>query len=118
MSIPSVNVTPLSTGVGIILPGTNELPCNVMGWCSQGTAAQPTSVIAGGLNTLTAEFGVGPAVELAASVLTQGASEVIITRILGATIASTFAKSGSGPNITASGNPLQLYGNPDRRAHV
>lgn len=112
MPIPNVKVQVNPTGVGIILAGLVQLPPNVSGWCSSGPAAEPTTIGAGAISSLTDTFGVGTAVELAAAILAQGAQAVVVTRIYGGTIASPFTNVGGGPAVTASGNPLKPYGTP------
>ncbi len=110
--IPNVKVQVNPTGVGIILGGNVQLPANVAGWCSQGKGANPTTIGAGAISTLTSIFGVGTAVELAAAILANGAEEVVVTRVFGGTIAATLTNVGGGPAVSASGNPIDLYGNP------
>jgi hypothetical protein len=113
--IPNVSLTVASGGVGIIVPGVGALPVNVAGWCSLGPSATPTAIGVGAVTALTAQFGVGPAVELAAAILANGAPQgVIVTRIFDGTIASPFTRTGTGPSstVTASGSPMGLFGTP------
>ena len=116
-AIPNVTLSQSAGGVGIIVPGVGALPVNVAGWTSIGPAGVPTLVGVGQVPALSNIFGVGPAVELAASILANGAPQgVIVTRIYdGAITSSAFTHTGSGsPAVhgaaTTGNSPLAPYG--------
>src|ERR1700722_9460023 len=101
MAIPSVSITINDGGVGIIVPGVGALPVNVAGWCSTRPSASPTAIGVGAVSALTSTLGVGPAVELAAAILANGAPQgVILTRIYDGAVASPFTRTGTGPAST------------------
>ena len=112
MAIPNVILTEQSGGVGIIVPGVGALPVNIAGWCSSGPGATPTAIGVGALSTLTGTFGVGSAVDLAASILANGAPNgIIFTRIYDGVVSAWTRTGGSvGVFTDESSAPLSPYG--------
>lgn len=121
MTVLSNSLTVSDGGLGISAAG--QRPVAVVGCCSSGTAAAPTTIDT--LDGLTSTFGYGPAVRDAAAILSLAGGSVILCRAASATAGALggFCQEGGGTSaagtLSADGSNTStavpaLTGTPDQ----
>jgi hypothetical protein len=110
MAIPNTSITVNSGGLGITTPGVGGTPA-IFGWASQGPAGVLVTVGSGNVTQLSSTYGVGNMVDLAASVLSNGAGSVVCCRMYHGTM-GTFSHTGSGSPSVPTSAPTQSGGGP------